>query len=119
MALPDPLSLTLDGVKTPPKIIDDGLKSIYVSPDGKLSLTVSHQLSSGKRRTVVRLDETRVASDPLTAVQKSMVGSTYIVFDTPLWGFDVTSKVAQMTALNKVLSDTTNALAIRILSGEH
>jgi hypothetical protein len=118
MALPDPQTLTLNGAQTLPKIVDDGLKSVYISADGKLTLTISHQVNA-RRRTVVRLDETRVASDPITAVQKSIVGSTYIVGDFPLWGFTTAEKVAQLTSITSALAATTNALHTRILNGEH
>ncbi len=119
MALPDPLAITLDGAKSLPRIIDDGLKSTYVTADSKLTLTVSHQVTSKKKRTVIRIDETIVAADPLSAVQKSMVGSTYIVFDFPLWGFDLTKKLNQITALHALGSASTNAVYTRILNGEH
>lgn len=120
MALPDPQPLTLNGAQSLAKIIDDGLKSVYTSPDGKITLTVSHQITAGKRRkTLVRIDETVVAADPLTAVNTTMTGSTYVVFDFPVWGFSQAQKVAQLTGLTGSLTASSNALATRILNGEH
>lgn len=118
MALPDPMSLTLGGAQSLPKIIDDGLKSQYLTADNLLTETVSHQVGS-KRRTMIRLDQTKVAADPLTAVQKSLVGSTYVVFEFPLWGFSTADKIAQFTAISGQLTASTNALLTRIINGEH
>lgn len=118
MALPDPLSLTLGGAQSLAKIVDDGLKSQYLTSDNLLTETVSHTVNS-KRRTMVRLDQSKVAADPLTAVQKQLVGSTYVVFDFPLWGFSTADKIAQFTALSGQLTASTNALLTRILNGEH
>nr|QDH89558.1 MAG: hypothetical protein H2Rhizo31977e5871_000002 [Leviviridae sp.] len=118
MALPDPLSLTLGGAQSLAKIVDDGLKSQYLTADNLLSEVVSHQVNS-KRRTMIRLDQTKVAADPLTAVNKSLVGSVYTVFDFPLWGFSTADKIALFTALNGQLTASTNALLTRIVNGEH
>jgi len=119
MALPDPLSITLNGAKSLARIIDDGLKSQYTTADGLLAAQVSHQVTSSGRKTLVRLDEIKTAADPLTAVQKSVLGSAWIVFQDPTWGFSTADKIARYTALNGMLTASTNAILTRILGGEH
>jgi hypothetical protein len=120
MALPDPQSVTLSvGVVSIPKIIDDGLKSVYMSADGTVIETISHQVTPQKRRTMIRIDNSKVAADPITSVNKSIVGSGYVVLEFPTWGFTEADKIALFAALNTQLSAGTNALLKRILGGEH
>lgn len=89
MALSDPSNITLDGT-TPiafSKVSTSENKSVYKSPDGEHTLTVSHIY--GKRvRRVIRLDMTRTASDLIFPDQNSSYSaSVYLVLDQPKMGW--------------------------------
>jgi len=120
MALNDPLSLTIAAATSPlPRIIDDGLKSVYISADGKITETVSHQVTSQKRRTLVRIDLSKVAADPFTAVNKVIPASVQFVFEFPTWGYTEQEKIDAYVGLNAQLTAATNAILKRVLAGEH
>lgn len=83
--LTDPQSITYDGSATSlPRVSVQGRSSTYESADGSLKLTVSH--TNGKReRSEVRLDHTKVSSDPLFPSQNKPYSlSVYGVVNRPL-----------------------------------
>jgi predicted Zn-dependent peptidase len=88
MSLATPQSITIDAVATDLNRIDgEGQWSLYASDDGTLSLKVSHQKSKSRTRRMVRLDQTVIAADPLTAENSYEKVGVYIVIDEPAYGF--------------------------------
>jgi len=88
MSLATPQSVTIDAVATDlHRIEDDKSSSLYSSEDGTLQMKVSHQSSKGRTRRMVRLDQTVVAADPLTAENAYQRAGVYIVIDEPSFGF--------------------------------
>lgn len=95
----DPQSVTINAVaKSLPRVESNGKKAIYRMADGAFTLTLSHQQTANKRiRSMVRLDQIAVVSDPLTTENDYETLSTYTVIDRPEVGFSST-QVAQQIA---------------------
>lgn len=88
MSLSSPQSVNINAVATDlHRIEDTASSSLYQSADGTLSLKVSHQVNKGRARRMVRLDQTKIAENPLTAVNTYVKGGVYVVIDEPEFGF--------------------------------
>lgn len=88
MSLATPQSVTIDAVASDlHRVEDDKTSSLYSSEDGTLQLRVSHQQSKTRTRRMVRLDQTVIAADPLTAENAYQKAGVYIVIDEPAFGF--------------------------------
>lgn len=110
--LTTPQSITIDTVSTDlHKVIDDGLASTYKSADGNLEFKVSHQINSKRARRMVRLDQTTIAADPLTAINASQKAGVYLVIDEPIFGFTNAEMEDLVDALKAWLSSA-NILAM-------
>jgi hypothetical protein len=119
MALSDPQSLTIgsDTYSLPRvSVLERG--SIFALSDGDIQFKVSHQ--KGKRnRSVVRIDETIIAADPLVPTTNYATSmSVQLVVDTPLIGFDVATRKAVVDALVAWLSASSGANLTKVLGGE-
>lgn len=92
MAFPDPITITINAVAHQlARIQTDGLMSVYSNPDGTVKFTISHQVQKdGKVRTMSRLDQTKVATDPVSSQNKSVTLSEYRVIERPSFGFSAT-----------------------------
>lgn len=120
MALSDPQSVTIGSAISLPRIVTDAQRSIYASADGIVRLTTSQSASSTRIRSLVRLDKNVVAVDPITAVNKSVLGSVYLVMDFPQmnFGFSSADKVAIYSGLAGNLTAASNANLIALLGGQ-
>lgn len=117
MALSDPQSVTVNTVaKSMPRIQTEQGKSIYQKDDQTFRLTVSHQTSGTRVRHMVRLDEKKVAADPLTAVNSYQTTGVYLVIDEPAYGFTDTEINYDVQALVAWL---TQANVLKVLALEH
>lgn len=122
MSLADPQSITIGSAISLARVSDDGFKSQYFSSDRTVRETVSSQLttgSNGRTKTLFRVDKDVVAADPISALNKSLTGSAYCVFDFPLYGFSTADKIAFFTGLSTQLTASTNAVLTKILQLEH
>jgi len=107
MAFTDPISLTIAGVaKSLARISTQALRSVYQTNDKFLTLTISHQESKNRIRSLVRVDEHAIVPDPLTSVNAWEDMSVQIVFDRPLTGFTST-QVNDLFAAIKTAMDST------------
>lgn len=118
MALSDPQSVTINGTAfSLARVISLEGKSQYNSADGNTRLVVLQ--SNGKRkRTAIRLEQTKVASDPLTSINAYADDAVYLMIDRPLVGFSVDEIVKQVTALVALISASSYGLVTRVLGGE-
>jgi hypothetical protein len=117
MALADPQSLTIGGTATSFPRTDGPNPGVFTSVDGTSSFKVT-PLNGKRHRRTVRLDFSKIAADPLTAVNKRVSGSVYVVVDFPVDGFTTTDLVNQVKALSDWLTASTNANTIKVLVGE-
>lgn len=116
--LSDPQTITINAVaKTFNRISTSELSSKYATDDGQYKLTISHQKTKGGRvRHMIRLDNTVIAADPLTAENVSQSASTYIVIDEPNFGFTDTALLLDKAGFATWLSD---ANVGKVLTGQH
>lgn len=103
----DPQVLTVNSVaKSMPRIESNGLKALYSLADGTFKLTVSHQVSKGRVRSMVRADQRAIVADPLTSVNDYETLGIYLVIDRPEVGFS-TAQIDQLRAALSAWCDTT------------
>lgn len=118
--LTDPQSVTINAVATSlPRISTEKDAAAYKSSDGLVKLSVSHQY--GKRvRHMVRLDQAKIAADPLSAGQSIPVSmSAYVVIDVPPVGFSTTEQKYIADALSGYLAASSGANVAKVLGGEN
>lgn len=85
----DPQSVTVNTVaKSMPKIKQGATDATYRTADETFQLRISHQTTKSRTRRMVRLDQTVIAADPLSAVNTSQSAGVYLVIDEPKFGFD-------------------------------
>lgn len=100
--LTDPQTITIDSVPfTLNRVTMGDLRGIYQDATDEHKLTVSHQLSKGRARRMVRLDTKAIVADPLTAVNDYENLGVYVVIDEPEVGFtdaDIADIVAGLFA---------------------
>jgi hypothetical protein len=119
MSLADPQSVTISAVTTslPRTSVDDD-RSEYTSADGLLQLVASHDYGKRTRR-MVRLDSSKLTSDPFKPSENVKVGmSVYTVFDLPPAGFTNAEALAVWVGYNAALMASSNALVSKLLGGE-
>lgn len=113
--LADPQTVTVNAVaQTLPATLRGENESKYTEDIGEYDLHISHQFGSRKRR-VVRLNHTKIAADPITAVNASVSASMYLVIDEPQWGFTDTELGDDVAGL---LAYLTTATVAKVLGGE-
>jgi hypothetical protein len=112
----DPLTVTINSVaKTLARVSTNGQSSIYQTSDGLFKLTISHQVSKDRVRSVVRIDQKKIATDPLTSEQDWATLTDYHVKDRPIVGF-TTAEVQQLNA--GLTSFVDNAVITKLVGGE-
>jgi hypothetical protein len=112
----DPQSVTINSVATSlPRVSIGNKEASYASADGTVLLRISHQSSKGRHRRMVRLDQTVIAADPLTAENAEQKAGIYLVVDEPTWGFSDTNLDYLVDALILWLSSANIA---KLLGGE-
>lgn len=118
MALSDPQSVTISGTTLSlARLSTNAGRTEYATADGTTKLVILQ--STGKRkRSAIRLETTKVAADPLTAVNSYASDAIYVMFDRPLVGFSAAEMVAQLTGLITAISASSYGLATRVIGGE-
>lgn len=112
----DPITVTINSVaKVMARISMSGTSAVYQTSDAMVKLTISHQLSKGRIRTMARLDQKAIVPDPLTALNDYETLTDYHVIDRPEVGFTLAQCQQQVAALN-VWLDATNIA--KLIGGE-
>lgn len=115
----DPQSVTIAGqAKSMPKISAGDGNSTFRTADETVQMRISHRTSKGRTRRMVRLDQTVIAADPLTAEQDYQTAGVYFVIDEPKVGFSDQSLIDILTALVAWASASTYANAVKVLGSE-
>jgi hypothetical protein len=119
MALTDPQSVVIGAnTRTVAKVSDGLTQSIYSDIDNGVDFTVSHQ--NGKRkRTSIRVDQDKIAADPLTAVNQRVSASAYLVIDRPITGFTKTELKELALSVSTWLTAGSSANLLKVLGDEH
>ena len=119
MALADPQSIKISGSTISlPRVSTGDFKSIYESADGKTKLSLS--TVKGKRnRQVVRVDVSKVTTDPLISTQNVEVSmSNYLVFDRPATGYSNAEAKAVYDGFIEALQASTSVVVTKLLGSE-
>ncbi len=120
MGFSDPQSITISGsAKSMPRISSGNNSGQFATSDQLTKLSVSH--TYGKRvRHMIRVDDSKIATDPLLAGQSVPVSmSAYLVVDVPLVGYDQAQQKAVADALVAYLTASTGARVTQLLGGEN
>lgn len=85
----DPQSITVNSVaKSMPRVETDGKSAIYQIADETFTMTISHtDLKNGRTRSMVRVDQKAVVTNPLDSTNDYDTLSFYSVIDRPKFGF--------------------------------
>lgn len=103
----DPQVVTVNAVaQSMPRITVNGLSAIYQKSDESFKLTLSHQKSNKRIRSMARIDQRAVVADPLTSENDYETLTFYVVVDRPEVGFSQT-QVDQLIAGLKTWLDST------------
>lgn len=119
MAFTDPQTITISAIAIPlPRTNVGNNGSEYTSGDGLVKLSASSAYSRRNRR-VLRLDHSKITSDPYIPTQNAKVSmSNYIVFDLPVVGYSTTEAVAVYNGFKALYTATSDALITKLLGGE-
>jgi len=114
--LNDPLSITINSIAYgPARIETDPNKAVYSTTDGNIKMTISHQAAANRTRHMIRVDQRKVAADPVSAQNAYKTLGVYIVFDVPDFGFTGTEVDQVVQGLKTWLSASNNT---RVIAGE-
>jgi len=85
----DPQVITVNSVaKSMPRYKTDGTKAFYQTPDELYRLTISHTPSGDRIRSMVRVDQRAIVTNPLDSTSNDWdTLSFYCVLDRPTYGF--------------------------------
>lgn len=116
--LSDPLHILVATVDTPlPRTGQGSGTSEFKDADSAHVVTVKQTTSSsGRFRREVRFTRNKVAADPISAVNKSVSASIYMVIDEPKFGFTDADLSDMKAGLNALTNDAPTFL--KILGGE-
>lgn len=103
----DPQTITVNAVaQVMARTLIAGTSSVYEKNDGTFKLTISHQISKGRVRSMARLDQKAIVPDPLTAVNDYETLSFYCVIDRPEAGFSSAQSEQLITGVKTWLTST-------------
>lgn len=115
--LSDPQTLTIGGsAASLPRTTNGATQNSYTSPDGIWMFTVKQNQTAKRFRREVRLSETKVAADPISAVNASVGLSAYIVVDEPRNGVFTDAEILSVVVALKDWLTTANIN--KVLAGE-
>lgn len=84
----DPQSVTINAVPVSlPRVSVGDANATYRSADETVQMRISHQAVKSRKRRMVRVDQTKVAADPISAVNVMQKAGIYLVVDEPSFGF--------------------------------
>jgi hypothetical protein len=113
----DPQSVTVNAVPIScPRISVGQEEATYRSADRNLQLRVSHQTTNSRIRRMVRLDQTKIAADPLTAVNSLQKLGVYMVVDQPASEFYTVAEVDYL--VDALIAWLSTANIAQVLGGE-
>lgn len=116
----DPTSITINAVaESFATISRDTNKSVYRTADNEFTLTISRSESGNganpRRRYLVRIDQQKIAADPVSSDNAEVTMSVYTVMDVPEWGYSSTQIDDVLQGLQSFL---TTANSAKVLAGE-
>lgn len=115
--LTSPQSVTISSVAHDlNKVVQRETSSSYVDATDLKTMDISHQKTSARKRTLVKIGISKTVTDPITGLTSIKTASVHVVFDRPFTGFESTEIDAVKTGLFAYLSA---AKTSDILTGRH
>lgn len=115
--LADPQSVTINAVATSlPRTQQGNSQNVYTSADGNTSMTTKQNTTASRFRREVRLSQKKIAADPISAINKEIGVSAYLVIDEPRAGFTDVEIGYLIDALKAWLTSTNYN---KVLGGEY
>jgi hypothetical protein len=103
----DPQTVTVNAVaKVMARYLVEGTKALYQTSDESFKLTISHTKSADRTRSMVRIDQRAIVTNPLDQTNDYDTLSFYCVIDRPVYGF-TTAQIEQLIAGLKTWLDNT------------
>lgn len=116
--LADPQSVTINAVATSLARTQQGPnQNSYTSADGKTIMTTKQNTTSARFRREVRLAQTKIAADPISAVNKESGVSVYLVVDEPRSGVFSDTEIGYL--IDALKAWLTSANYNKVLGGEY
>jgi hypothetical protein len=116
LMLADPQSVTINAVAVSlPKVQAGPTSDTFASADGITSMVTKQNVTATRFRREVRLSQKKIAADPISAVNKEIGVSVYLVVDEPRAGYTDTEIKYLIEALKAWL---TAGNQDKILGGE-
>ncbi|DAD51914.1 TPA_asm: coat protein [ssRNA phage Zoerhiza.1_13] len=116
--LADPQSVTVNAVAIPlPRTNQGPSQNLYTSQDGKTTMTTKQNTTTARFRREVRLSQTKVAADPISAINRESGVSVYLVIDEPRSGVFSDAEIGYLIDALKAWSTSTNYN--KVLGGEY
>lgn len=113
--LADPQSI---GAVTLPRTGIGADATVYTSADGAYSLRVQQVRGKDRTRSIISYQQTKIAADPLTAVNQRVSAVASVTVTAPPAGFTSTELKDLFVGLATALTGTSGAMVIKILGGE-
>jgi len=108
----DPQTFTINAVaKVLARIQTSAMSAVYQNADETFKSTISHQKSGTRTRTMVRLDQRAVVTNPLDSTNDYDTLSCYCVIDRPEYGF-TNAQIQQLVAGFQAWLDGTAVLKL-------
>lgn len=116
--LADPQSVTINAVATSlPRTNQGATQNVYTSADGKTTMTTKQNVSAKRFRREVRLSQTKIAADPISAVNAESGTSVYLVVDEPRTGVFTDTEIGYL--IDALKAWLTSANYAKVLGGEY
>jgi len=107
--LADPQSVTINAVATSLARTQQGAnQNLYTSADGKTVMTTKQNTTAKRFRREVRLSQTKIAADPISAVNAEAGSSVYLVVDEPRTGVFSDTEIGYLIDALKAWLTSTN-----------
>lgn len=115
--LADPQSVTINAVATSlPRTQQGTTSNVYTSADGKTQMTTKQNVTAKRFRREVRLAQTKIAADPISAINAESGFSAYLVIDEPRSGVFSDTEIGYVIDALKTWLSSANYL--KVLGGE-
>lgn len=117
--LSDPISVKVGGVATNfPRTSVGAESNLYTTPDGVNQVRVGGSTTSKRKRFYTSKAATKIAADPISAVQSSQTATITTSINVPNWGFSNVELKQMVLDHIEFLSASSGANIDKILGGE-
>jgi hypothetical protein len=117
--LTEPQSVTIGAnTRTLVKTESDRTRSVFTDRANGIRLEVS-QANGARRRSLVKLTITKIAADPITAVNNEISMTVHAVIDSPRVGFTDVEIKDGLLGLTTWHTATSAANSVKVIGGEY